>query len=285
MRYLSRTRQNGLCKRKAVTFCYHCRQEVCHSHFVQHSAMVMADIYSLVDQIDSLTNSITKFSIVQPHDKLFDQSQQWPNENINLIENTHRQKQVELDAKIHQLHALLSLVKAENQQEISEITREINKLIDAREATFDQMNCLRKSVNGITFDIDKIRTPTYLDTCRSIFMGQVPNIKLRDVSTSNINDDVRHFNQPADQFHFSTNQSMGRVENNRLHSSSPTSGSLITSHPSHIQSEVPILYSNIDGSPFMQMPYLAHEPSFHTFMEQYPPSDSSYIAQLHVYTR
>ncbi len=81
--------QIASCKEEAATLCYYCQQEVCHTHFIQHSSMITADVYSLADRINILADDINTFLIVQTRDSLFNQLQQWRDESINLIENIH----------------------------------------------------------------------------------------------------------------------------------------------------------------------------------------------------
>jgi hypothetical protein len=201
------------CKREAATFCYHCQQDVCHTHFSQHSSMVMTDVYSLADQINTLTDNIKTFSTEQMRKNLFDQLQRWRNESITLIEQMYKRKQIELNEKIGQLDKTLSVVKVNKQQEISQIKEKITELTDAGEATFDQVNRLRQLVNNIALDVDKLRIPTIrietqpanLDTCQIIDVHDVRYTKPRDftmlMSDTGINDDDRQFNRSPDHFH------------------------------------------------------------------------------------
>jgi hypothetical protein len=304
MNNTARMCQIASCKREAATLCYHCQQEVCHTHFNQHSSMIMTDVYSLADQINILNDDITALSIAQIRNSLFNQLQQWRDESINIIENIYIQKQVELNERICQLDIELSLAKTEKQQEVSQIKKKITELIDTGEATFAQMNRLQKSVDQVVLDVDKLRTKTIrienqqanLDTCRIISMDQILHTQSEDVSVSiskiHINDDVKHSNKPDDQFHSSTSQSRFTIGNGGSESSSPIVDSLTTPYPSYdimpgslsLPSPPPLLELSVPTQmpyPYQQQPsfmppsYFTYESSPHTIELPYPPSESS----------
>jgi hypothetical protein len=171
---------------------------------------MMTDVYALADQIRK---------------DLFDQLQEWRDKNITLIEQMYKQKQIELNEKIGQFDKMLSAMKIEKQTEISEIKEKVTKLIDAGEATFDQVDRLRQLVNTLALDIDKLRIPTIrietqptnVNTCQIIDVNDVRYTKPRDStvlsSNTRINDDDRQFNRSTDHFRPLTNQSMTTREN------------------------------------------------------------------------
>ncbi|UJR27912.1 hypothetical protein I4U23_009173 [Adineta vaga] len=195
------------CKNQATSSCYFCQQEAYQSPFVQHNTTITNEVNSLIDRMNTVADSMTTILITPMRGTLGTQLQQWRDENINLINKIYKQKQVELNAKIVHLDAILSQIKVEKQQEITQIRLKITELVNVGGPTSEQMNRLRKLVDQIAIDLDKLRVatirietqPTNIDTCRIIYVDPILNVPPENVTASvsktRITDDVRHFNK------------------------------------------------------------------------------------------
>lgn len=199
--------QFATCKNQAKSSCYFCQQEAYQSPFVQHNTTIINEVNALIERMNTVADSMTTISITSMRAALSTQLQQWRDENINFINKIYKQKQVELNAKIVHLDAILSQVKVEKQQEITQIRLKITELVNVGGPTCEQMVRLRKLVDQIAIDLDKLRSatiriesqPCNFDTCRIVYIDPLLNIQPENVTASvsktRINDDVRHFNK------------------------------------------------------------------------------------------
>jgi hypothetical protein len=261
MTNIGRMCQIPSCKKEAATLCYHCQQEICYTHFTKHSSLTMSDVYSLADKISTLTDNIVTFTMTKMYNNLFKQLKQWRDENMNRLETIYAQKQVELNAKIGHLDAALTLSKAEKQKTIEKIKKKIRKLIDIGEATFDQVNRLRKSVHQMEVDLDELRAssirieirPANLDTCRIIYMDQVSQSQSNDSAMSfydaNMNDIIKHFDKAVNHIHSSKGQPKIVIQNNGQVSSTSKPNLLTILHPP----PTPVLLRKLEP-PYVSVP-------------------------------
>ncbi|CAF1381172.1 unnamed protein product [Adineta steineri] len=254
--------------------CYYCQQEAFHSPYVQHNSSMINDVSALVDRIHTLTDSMTTISITTMRSSLCNQLQQWREDNVNHINKIYKQKLAELNAKIVHLDTMLNQLKNEKQQEISQVRMKIGELVNVGGPTSEQMTRLRKVVDQIAVDLDKLRSstirieilPTNLDTCRVVYMDPSLNIQQEGVTASvsktRINDDVKYFSKPTNHCRPTPSKPMQTMKNLRQASSAPIIDATAGSHLFHSPGPPPTVQPHIlKTQPVSDPPHTTFKPS------------------------
>jgi hypothetical protein len=124
------------CKRSGDTLCDHCQSQVCTKHFIEHVKLANAELTFLSDELNSMVNSIQQYDLTS---HAFKQLEQWREESHQRIDELCEEKKRQLKIEIDQ--------KIDNQmKELRELSREVKELIDEGDASFKQIENLKKNI-------------------------------------------------------------------------------------------------------------------------------------------
>ena len=147
------------CKREAASLCYHCERDVCGTHFKEHGASIIVELHSVADRVNRLSTSLSHVSTDRIYAALFGKLKQWRDRSVQQIDDAYQEKARELSLKVRQVMGPFTQSKNDAWQNVNRMKEEINALIDAHEATLNQVARLRNTITNLEFETKKLTSP------------------------------------------------------------------------------------------------------------------------------
>ncbi|CAF4844872.1 unnamed protein product [Rotaria sp. Silwood1] len=139
------------CKRNFDTVCDHCQGQVCTKHYIEHIKLSNAELTSLSDELNLIINTIQQRDLTH---HVFEQIEQWREESHQCIDELCEEKKRQLKFEISQ--------KIDNQiKKLRELGQEVNELIDEGDASFKQIENIKKNIEACRKQCKQIETDDY----------------------------------------------------------------------------------------------------------------------------
>ncbi|CAF0997211.1 unnamed protein product [Didymodactylos carnosus] len=145
----SRMCQMEFCKRDAATLCFHCTNEVCKKHFIEHANLIMVEVHSLADQVNILADETSAKSISNITKLPLEDLERWKNESHKMIDEFYTEKQQDIQKIYLQIERKFTDQKIEQEQLIKTLREKIADLVEEGEATLDQIKRLQNLMEDI----------------------------------------------------------------------------------------------------------------------------------------
>jgi hypothetical protein len=124
------------CKRNSDTVCDHCQGQVCTKHYIEHVKLVNDELAPLADELNSIVNAMQEHD---PTHDAFEQLEQWRKESHRRIDEWCDKKKLQLKLKVAQKID-------EAMKKIRKLSEEVKELIDEGDASFKQIQNIKKSI-------------------------------------------------------------------------------------------------------------------------------------------
>lgn len=143
------------CKREAETHCYHCSQDVCSRHFLEHKNSIQEQLPLFVDEVnviyDRLRRAAEKESTFVPPSLLaaYGQLEQWRvdcHQQIDFVYNQFRLRidDIVQDCKHQDTHKSMKLLES-----LEKMREQVNELLKENDVTHRQLEVLKRQLETI----------------------------------------------------------------------------------------------------------------------------------------
>lgn len=139
------------CKREFDILCNHCQTEVCTKHYIQHVKIANAELIPVTDELNSLVDKMRQYN---ENLSVFEQIEEWRKE-------THRRIDEICDEKRRQLKIVLDQRVENYLKQLQELGQELKVLIDEGDASFKQIEEIKKSIERCRRQSQEIELPHY----------------------------------------------------------------------------------------------------------------------------
>ncbi|UJR12740.1 hypothetical protein I4U23_016914 [Adineta vaga] len=143
-----RSCQINECKRSCRAMCLCCQQYLCLNHLNEHENLINSQIPLLTDQINSLSdqfNNNIEFEV-----SCFNDLNQWR-------ENAHQTVEQFYQRKYEQYQEFIQMKRGKQKKEFNEMKINFNKLIQEQEATKEEIDSMKESIQFIEKDISELQ--------------------------------------------------------------------------------------------------------------------------------
>ncbi len=141
------------CKRDFDTHCTHCQCNFCTKHYIEHAKLANDELVPLADRLNFMIDSIQQYD---PLHQAFQQLEQWreiSHRHIDkLCNEKKRQLQVEVEQKVKQ-----------QMNKLREIAKQVKELIDEGDASFKQIEKIKKDIEECQQQCQLFEKPDYVN--------------------------------------------------------------------------------------------------------------------------
>jgi hypothetical protein len=131
----SKCRIDG-CKRGFDTVCAHCQGNFCTKHYIEHAKLANDELIPLVDQLNSMINTIQQ---LDPVHQAFEQLEQWRQISHRHIDEVCDETKRELKVEVQQ--------KVEKQmKQLHNLSQQVKELIDEGDASFKLIEDIKRDI-------------------------------------------------------------------------------------------------------------------------------------------
>ncbi|CAF3102684.1 unnamed protein product [Rotaria sp. Silwood2] len=143
------------CKREAETYCYHCSNDVCTKHYLEHKKSIQEQLHPLVDEINFIYEHIhyddknkTK-SIPQYLINVYSQLDKWKTDCYHHIDIVYQRirSQIENIAKSHQHEETQKTIY--NIESLEKLRQQIKELLKEGDVTYRQLETMKRQLEEL----------------------------------------------------------------------------------------------------------------------------------------
>jgi predicted ribosome quality control (RQC) complex YloA/Tae2 family protein len=143
------------CKREAETYCYHCSQDVCSNHFLEHKKWVQEQLPSLVDEVNVM------YDRLHPNDKheetsipkcltdAHNQLDKWCADCHYHIDIVHRRVRSQIESIVERYKDEETRKAAKNLQSLEEMRQQLTELLKEGDMTYRQLETMRRQLEEV----------------------------------------------------------------------------------------------------------------------------------------
>jgi hypothetical protein len=140
------------CKRDFDTLCAHCQKNVCSKHYIEHVKLANDQLVPLADQLNSIINSIQQ---QDPLHQAFQQLEQWREKSHQHIDKLCNEKKQQLQVEVQQRIN-------KQMKELRELSQQVKELIDEGDASFKQIEKIKKDIEQCRRQCEQFEKSDYL---------------------------------------------------------------------------------------------------------------------------
>ncbi|CAF3167503.1 unnamed protein product [Rotaria socialis] len=140
------------CKREAETYCYHCSQDVCTKHYLEHKKSIQEQLHPLIDEVNSIYDRLNhgdkNRSKSFPHyfTDVYSQVDQWRadcHDHIDVVYHRAR-SQIETIVKTHQNELTQKVIS--NLESLEKMRQQLRELLKDGDVTHRQLEALKRQL-------------------------------------------------------------------------------------------------------------------------------------------
>ncbi|CAF2052381.1 unnamed protein product [Rotaria magnacalcarata] len=140
------------CKREAETYCYHCSQDVCTKHYLEHKKSIQEQLHPLIDEMNSIYDRLNHDDKDQskslPHYfiDVYSQVDQWRADCHDRIDIVYRRarSQIETIVKSHQNELTQKAIS--NLESLEKMRQQLRALLKDGDVTHRQLEALKRQL-------------------------------------------------------------------------------------------------------------------------------------------
>jgi len=173
------------CKREAETFCYHCLQDVCSEHLLEHKKWIQEQLPPLIDEINlvydrlhhddkSRTTSVPQYLI-----NACSQLDTWREDCRNRIDIVYQRARSQIEDVVE------SLKRDETQKwvrvldSLEKMRQQFKELLKEGDVTYRQLEIMKQQLEEIkTKEQEPIRYPGILITTQKLDVDKSVNVTI-----------------------------------------------------------------------------------------------------------
>jgi DNA repair exonuclease SbcCD ATPase subunit len=165
--------QSDGCNRAASAFCFCCNKNVCARHFGEHVDAVKAQIDPLGNEINTMVENIQGLSVEQVSKKSLDQLKQWQTDMHQLVDEIFLAKSKEIEDLVESNKDKFDEHKKRQLETIIKIQDDVKQLVEDGDATFEQLQSLKKQLADVETDAASFRSNFLLINAKVSAQGLV----------------------------------------------------------------------------------------------------------------
>ncbi|CAF4473153.1 unnamed protein product, partial [Rotaria sp. Silwood2] len=151
------------CTRVSRGLCDCCQQNICLQHLNEHNALLISQLNPLTDDINALGYRLQTFSIQKTNHNGREKLEQWRQDCYKKIDYLFEQKCQELD---HTVNEQVS----KQREELDRIHLKITELINAQEATRQDIDLLRSTLHQLQENMNEIEQTCFTINTRPLLI-------------------------------------------------------------------------------------------------------------------
>lgn len=143
------------CRDRAVEYCSHCSQDVCHYHFIEHKKWLRNGLLPIISQVNVMYNRSQRREMDQ---KMFtlasmsdarQQLDQWRSESVRHIDDVYDRTlhRVEMTLEEHKRDVLDQ--NRQNLDSLGRIRRQMGDLLHEGDVSYGQLQSIRHQLDDI----------------------------------------------------------------------------------------------------------------------------------------
>ncbi|MCC7159916.1 MAG: hypothetical protein IT281_10325 [Ignavibacteria bacterium] len=140
------------CKREAETYCYHCCQDVCTKHYLEHKKSIQEQLHPLIDEMnfiyDRLNHGDKNQSKSLPHYciDVYSQIDKWRADCHDRIDVVYRRarSQIETMVKSHQNETTQKAIS--NLESLEKMRQQLRDLLRDGDVTYRQLEEIKRQL-------------------------------------------------------------------------------------------------------------------------------------------
>ena len=185
--------EGNTCKKEAQALCYHCSENLCRAHFIQHAQVIQektrTDLHSFADKLNELSSRFNELSISDDIlQKPLDEIEKWRVEAREKIDEIAENKRRKLNDVFHK-YRRISLIKNDEQLvKLGSAKKVLAELIQEADASATQISDLQTSINEAQKYLNALNTPVINVIARSSNLSVDICTNFFDVQSTSIND-------------------------------------------------------------------------------------------------
>lgn len=143
------------CKREAETYCYHCSQDVCTKHYLEHKKWIQEQLHPLVDEINLTYDRLRHNDknqmppVPQFLTNNYNQLDKWREDCHRRVDITYYRvrDQIENIIESHKQEEAEKVVK--NFESLENMRKELNELLKEGDVTYRQLETIKQQLGEI----------------------------------------------------------------------------------------------------------------------------------------
>lgn len=143
------------CKREAETYCYHCSQDVCTKHYLEHKNSIQEQLHPLVDQINLLYDRLRHddksktASTPQSITNACSQLNQWRDECHHRIDMIYDRIRHQIDGIVEEYNQDERQKRGKNLKSLEEVREQLKELLKDCDVTHRQLETMKQKLEEI----------------------------------------------------------------------------------------------------------------------------------------
>lgn len=140
------------CKREAETHCYHCSQNVCTKHYLEHKKWTQEQLHPLVDEINFIYDRLNHGNknrtkpVPQYFVKLYSDLDKWRVDCYASIDNAYNRTRSQIESLLQTYHHEEFQKETHNVELLEKIREQIRELLKEGDVTYRQLETMKQQL-------------------------------------------------------------------------------------------------------------------------------------------
>jgi hypothetical protein len=148
------------CTSNDYILCPHCQLQLCLKHLNYHQDLLRSELYQLCDGIDRVRLNFDNliFDSTNHRECLFQQLDEWYDQQINLIKKTYAEKKQQIQILSLKSHMEFDLYKTKKEKQLKEnLIKQLNKVLKQKQIHIDDLNEMKNKLDHIQRGLDELK--------------------------------------------------------------------------------------------------------------------------------
>jgi hypothetical protein len=143
------------CKSEAETYCYHCSQDVCSRHFLEHKNWIQEQLPSLVDQVNVMYDRLCyndqhqKTSAPECLMDAHNQLDKWRADCHHHIDVVYHRARSQIESIVQRHQEEYALKAMKNVEPLEEMRQQLKELLKEGDITYRQLERMRRQLEEV----------------------------------------------------------------------------------------------------------------------------------------
>jgi mevalonate kinase len=143
------------CKREAEAHCYHCLQDVCSKHFLEHRKWIQEQLPSLIDEVNIIYDRLRqhdkhpKSSIPECLMDAHNQLDKWRADCQHHIDVVYHRARSQIESIVQRQQEEYALKAMKNVESLGKMRQQIEELLKEDDVTYKQLEAMKRQLNEI----------------------------------------------------------------------------------------------------------------------------------------
>ena len=143
------------CKREAETYCYHCSNDVCTKHYLEHKKAIQAQLPWLIDEVNLIYDRIQRnnksHKPTAPQSSLdaYNQLEKWRQECHEHIDTVYQRIRSQIEVIVNNYKLERSQRTATLVESLEKLRQKVNQLKKDDDVTYRQLETMKQQLEEL----------------------------------------------------------------------------------------------------------------------------------------